>query len=151
MRLLRGTLMPNPSLTIGSIRARPVVLKLKRAIVARIATIAKWPLILIDLATDGGVTGRAYLEPYVVKSMCYLVAALLDLGTALNGSRMALFELFDNCSKIITLRWHGVDQYPFFRKLAARMRSTCSPYEGRFIARVPQGTVKTGSLALQTP
>jgi mandelate racemase len=91
--------MPIPSLTFRSITARPVVLKLKRAVVARIATITEWPLIVIDLATDGGVTGRAYLEPYIVKSMRYLVPALLDLGNALKGRRVAPSELFDAARK----------------------------------------------------
>ena len=45
-----------------------MVLKLERPVVARIATITDWPLILIDLKTDEGIVGRAYLEPYVVKS-----------------------------------------------------------------------------------
>ena len=36
-------------LTLKSVRARPVVLKLKRPVVARIATLTDWPLILIDL------------------------------------------------------------------------------------------------------
>ena len=34
------------ALKIKGIRARPVVLKLKRPVVARIATITDWPLIL---------------------------------------------------------------------------------------------------------
>ena len=38
-------------LTLKSIRARPVMLKLKRPVVARIATLTDWPLILIDLHT----------------------------------------------------------------------------------------------------
>jgi mandelate racemase len=87
--------MPIPSLTFRSIRARPVVLKLKRPVIARIATITEWPLILIDLATEEGVVGRAYLEPYLVKSMRYLVPALHDLAAALKGRRVAPFELFD--------------------------------------------------------
>jgi mandelate racemase len=91
--------MPIPSLTFRSITALPVVLKLKRPIVARIATITDWPLILIDLATDEGVVGRAYLEPYIVKSMRYLVPALHDLGTVLKGRRVAPFELFDAARK----------------------------------------------------
>ena len=41
------------SLTLKSIRARSVVLKLNRPVVARIATLADWPLILIDLYTEG--------------------------------------------------------------------------------------------------
>jgi len=40
------------SLTFKSINARPVVLKLKRPVVARIATITDLPLILIDLYTE---------------------------------------------------------------------------------------------------
>ena len=43
------------TLTLKRIEARPVV--------ARIATLADWPLILIDLYTDEGVVGRAYLAP----------------------------------------------------------------------------------------
>ena len=61
--------MPFEKLTLHSIEARPVVLKLERPVVARIATITDWPLILIDLKTEEGVVGRAYLEPYVIKSM----------------------------------------------------------------------------------
>jgi mandelate racemase len=87
--------MPHPALTFRSISARPVVLKLKRPVVARIATITDWPIILIDLVTEEGIVGRSYLEPYVVKSMRYLVPALEDLGTMLKGRRLAPVELFD--------------------------------------------------------
>ena len=48
-------------LTFKSIRTRAVVLKLKRPVVARIATITDWPLILIDLLTEEGIVGRSYL------------------------------------------------------------------------------------------
>jgi mandelate racemase len=87
------------SLTFKSIRARPVVLKLRRPVVARIATITDWPLILIDLYTEEGVVGRGYLEPYVVKSMRYLIPALHDLGDMLKGHRIAPFELYDAARK----------------------------------------------------
>src|SRR6266540_6986744 len=56
--------MRSAILTFKSITARPVVLKLKRPVVARIAIITDWPLILIDLYTEEGVVGRSYLEPY---------------------------------------------------------------------------------------
>ena len=68
------------TLTLKSIRARPVVLKLKRPVVARIATLADWPLILIDLYTEEGVIGHSYLEPYIRKSMRYLIPVLHDLA-----------------------------------------------------------------------
>ena len=88
-----------PSLTFRSITAVPVVLKLRRPVVARIATITDWPIILIDLQTEEGFTGRAYLEPYSVKSMRYLVPALHDIGEMLRGRRVAPTELYDLARK----------------------------------------------------
>ena len=83
------------SLTFKSITARPVVLKLKRPVVARIATITDWPLILIDLDTEEGVVGRSYLEPYAVKTMKYLIPALHDFGEMLKGRKVAPLELYE--------------------------------------------------------
>jgi mandelate racemase len=87
------------ALTVRSITARAVVLRLKRPVVARIATITDWPLILIDLQTDQGVVGRSYLEPYTIKTMRYLVPALHDLGQALKGQRVAPVELYITARK----------------------------------------------------
>ena len=82
------------SLRITDIRSRALVLPLKRPIVARIATITEWPVIVIDLVTDEGVVGRSYLEPYVAHAMKYLVAALHDLGKLLHGRPVSPVELF---------------------------------------------------------
>lgn len=81
-------------LTIRGLRARAVVLALKRPIVARIATITDWPVILLDLETEEGIVGRSYLEPYVTKAARYLVPALQDLGELLRGREVAPVELF---------------------------------------------------------
>src|ERR1700692_1740889 len=94
-------------LTFKSIRARAVVLKLKRPVVARIARITDWPVILIDLFTEEGIVGRSYLEPYVVKSMRYLIPALLDLGYMLKGRRIAPFELYDAARKSLHFVGYG--------------------------------------------
>jgi mandelate racemase len=91
--------MPHASLTVRDITARPVVVKLKRPVVARIATITEWPLILIDLLTEEGIVGRSYLEPYVVKSMRYLVPALKDFGEMLKGQQVAPIKLFEAARK----------------------------------------------------
>ena len=85
---------PRLSLTVDRVRARAVVVKLARPIVARIATIAEWPLILIDLYTREGVVGRSYVEPYTVKTVKYLVPAVLDLGEMVAGQPVAPFDLF---------------------------------------------------------
>ena len=86
-------------LTLRSIRARAVVLKLKRPIVARIATLPDWPLILIDLLTEEGVVGRSYLEPYTIKAMRYLIPALRDFGEMLEGRPVAPIELYELARK----------------------------------------------------
>ena len=57
--------MAVPTATIDD-ASRPVVLQLKRPIIARIATITDWPLVLIDLYTEEGIVGRGYLEPYIL-------------------------------------------------------------------------------------
>ena len=86
--------LPASALTLRGIEATPVVLPLRRPIVARIATIAEWPVILVDLHTDQGVTGRAYLEPYTIRAMKYLVPALHDLGEFLRGRAVAPIALY---------------------------------------------------------
>ena len=91
------------SLTFKSIRARPVALKLKRPVVARIATITDWPLILIDLYTEEGVVGRSYLEPYTAKAMRYLVPALHDFGEMLKGRNVSPIELYEVARNLFTL------------------------------------------------
>ena len=87
------------TLRLQSIRARPVVLKLERPVVARIATLTDWPLILIDLYTEEGVIGRAYLEPYIRRSMRYLIPAIHDLGEMLKGRRVAPIEFYEAARK----------------------------------------------------
>ena len=94
-------------LTLRSIRARPVMLRLQRPIVARIATITDWPLILIDLETAEGVTGRSYLEPYVPRAMRYLVTMLHDLGEQLAGRPVAPIELFDAARRSLHFVGYG--------------------------------------------
>src|SRR5438105_10526130 len=86
-------------LTLKDVRARPVVLKLKRPVVARIATITDWPLILIDLYTEEDIVGRSYLEPYTAKTMKYLIPALHDFGEMLKGRKVRPVELYELARK----------------------------------------------------
>jgi mandelate racemase len=86
-------------LNVRGITARPIIIKLKRPVVVKIATITEWPIVLIDLLTEEGIVGRSYLEPYVAKSMRYLVPALNDFGAMLKGQAVAPVELFDAARK----------------------------------------------------
>src|SRR5215213_3250627 len=99
--------MQTSSLTFRSVRARAVVLRLKRPVVAKIATIHDWPLILIDLFTEEGVVGRSYLEPYTVKTMRYLVPALQDFGELLKGRRVSPTELYELARKSLHFVGYG--------------------------------------------
>jgi mandelate racemase len=99
--------MRTASLTLKSITARPVVLKLERPIFARIATISDWPLILIDLHTEEGIIGRSYLEPYTPKAMRYLVPALQDLGEMLKGQKVSPIELYGLARKSLHFVGYG--------------------------------------------
>lgn len=86
-------------LTFEKITVRPVVVKLNRPVVARIATMEEWPLILIDLHTKEGIVGRSYLEPYVIKSMSYLVQALMDFDDILKDTILSPVDLYEKTRK----------------------------------------------------
>lgn len=86
-------------LTLRSVSARPVLLELERPVVARIATITEWPLILIDLQTEEGIVGRSYLEPYTPRAMKYLVPAIHDFGEMFKGQQLAPIEMYNLARK----------------------------------------------------
>jgi len=79
-------------LTLESVRARPVVVPLKRPVVSKVGLFRDWPIILIDLYTNEGVVGHSYLEPYLKQSMRYIIPAIEDLAEAAKGQRVAPFE-----------------------------------------------------------
>jgi mandelate racemase len=91
------------SLTFSHIIARPVLLKLKRPLMARIGSISEWPVILIDLHTEEGIIGKSYLEPYLVHSMKYLVAALHDFNALLKGHQISPMEMHNLARKSLHL------------------------------------------------
>lgn len=74
--------MTRVRLTLKGIRARPVVVPLKRPVVSKVGLFRDWPLILIDLYTHEGVVGHSYLEPYLKQSVRYILPALEDLAQA---------------------------------------------------------------------
>ena len=81
-------------LTVKAVRARPVVLPLKRPIVSKVGLFRDWPLILIDLYTHEGVVGHSYLEPYLSQSARYIVPAIEDLVEAAKGQPLAPFDAY---------------------------------------------------------
>jgi mandelate racemase len=86
--------MGSGRLTLKGIRARPVVVPLKRPIVSRVGAFRDWPLVLIDLYTNEGVVGRSYLEPYLKQSFRYIVPVIEDLAEASKGQPVAPFDAY---------------------------------------------------------
>ena len=86
--------MPRPTLTLKSVRARPVVVPLKRPIVSKVGLFRDWPMILIDLYTNEGVVGHSYLEPYLKQSIRYLIPAIEDLAAAAKDQPVAPFDAY---------------------------------------------------------
>jgi mandelate racemase len=84
--------MTRLQLTLKSIRARSVVVPLRRPVVSKVGLFEDWPLILIDLYTNEGVVGHSYLEPYLRQSVRYIVPALEDLAEAAKGQPLAPFD-----------------------------------------------------------
>ena len=79
--------MTVPRLTLRSADLRSVSVPLKRPVVSKVGLFDRWPLVLIDLHTEEGVVGRSYLEPYLERSMRYLVRAIRDLAEVRKGGR----------------------------------------------------------------
>jgi mandelate racemase len=84
--------MTRVQLTLKRVRARPVVVPLKRPVVSKVGLFQDWPLILIDLYTKEGVVGHSYLEPYIKQSARYIVPAIEDLAEAAKGQPVAPFD-----------------------------------------------------------
>ena len=90
----RASVMKGLRLTVKSVRARPVVVPLKRPVVSKVGLFRDWPMILIDLYTNEGVVGRSYLEPYLKQSTRYIVPVIEDLAEAARGRPVTPFDAY---------------------------------------------------------
>lgn len=81
--------MTRVRLTLKGVRARPVVVPLKRPVVSKVGLFLDWPMILIDLYTNEGIVGHSYLEPYLKQSVRYIIPAIEDLAAAAKGQPVA--------------------------------------------------------------
>jgi mandelate racemase len=86
--------MAQVRLTLKSVRARAVVVPLKRPVVSKVGLFRDWPMILIDLYTNEGIVGCSYLEPYLKNSVRYIVPAIEDLAEAVKGQPVAPFDIY---------------------------------------------------------
>jgi mandelate racemase len=83
----------SPQLHIRNIQARPVIVPMKRPLRTGSGAVTQAPLLLIDLQTEEGVTGRSYLfgyQPYTLRPLHDLVMAFAEI---IMGDRVSPFDV----------------------------------------------------------
>ena len=77
--------MTKPPSAIRSVKARALVAPISRPVKNAFGVIEAEPLVLIDVATDQGVTGHAYLFGYSKLTLKPLVMLIEEIGRELVG------------------------------------------------------------------
>ena len=81
-------------LTIRNLRARMVNVPMKRPVQTSAGEIRAALLVLIDLQTEEGITGRAYVRSYSTFALEPLKQLVENLGVALAGEALAPLEIY---------------------------------------------------------
>ena len=95
--------------TIRGVKARAVVAPISRPVKNAFGVIEAAPLVLIDVETDQGLTGRAYIFAYTKMTLAPLVHLITEIGRDLTGKPIApldLMSLMD--AKFRLLGWQGL-------------------------------------------
>src|SRR5947199_181349 len=88
-----------PQLTIRAVRSIGVEVPMTYALGTSQARITKAPLLLIDLETEEGVTGRAYLFCYLRATVPAMVAMLDEIGRMVEGDRVVPAALWSKLAQ----------------------------------------------------
>src|SRR5437016_6742907 len=80
-------------LRIRAIRARAVVVPMKRPLATSIGAVTVAPLLLMDLQTDGGIVGRSYLFGLTKSALPAIVKLVEAMAEIVKGDALAPFDL----------------------------------------------------------
>jgi mandelate racemase len=95
--------------TIQGVKARAVVTPMARPVKNAFGVIDVAPLLLIDVATDQGITGRSYLFAYSKITLKPFVQLVEDIGRELIGKPVAPYDLMAALdAKFRLLGWQGL-------------------------------------------
>ena len=101
--------MSKPNLTIRGITARAVDAPISRPVKNAFGVIRSAPLVLIDIETDQGITGRSYIFAYAPLTLKPLVQLISGIGSALTGNAIAPFDLMALMdARFRLLGWQGL-------------------------------------------
>ena len=92
-----------PQLTVRAIRAVGVEVPMSYALGTSRGTITKAPLLLIDLETEEGITGRSYLWCYFTAAMPAIAKILEEVERSVKGERVAPVDLWGKLSERFAL------------------------------------------------
>ena len=96
--------MAHPAaLTVRALRATPVLVPMRRTLGTSAMLVSQAPLMLIDLETEEGVTGRAYLFCYLPGAAPALAAMLREVERVARGERVAPLALAARLARHFTL------------------------------------------------
>jgi mandelate racemase len=88
-----------PRLTVRGIRARGVDVPMKLPLGTSAGSLRSAPLLLIDLETEEGVTGRSYLFCYLPGAAPAIVTVLGEVERNVKGERVAPADLWDKLAR----------------------------------------------------
>ena len=101
--------MTKTTSAIRSVKARALVAPISRPVRNAFGVIEAAPLVLIDVATDQGVTGHAYLFGYNRLTLKPLVMLIEEIGRELVGKAIVPFDLMGAMdAKFRLLGWQGL-------------------------------------------
>ncbi len=90
-----------PGLTLRRIDARVLSVPLRRPIVGKVGEYHHWPFILIDVVTEEGIVGHAYLEPYRASATKSILALIEDMAPHGKGKPLAPLDRFETAMKAL--------------------------------------------------
>jgi mandelate racemase len=94
---------------IRSVKARAVIAPISRPVKNAFGVIEAAPLVLIDVATDQGITGRSYIFAYAKLTLAPLAHLIEEIGRDLTGRVIAPFDLTAAMdAKFRLLSWQGL-------------------------------------------
>ena len=95
--------MKAPLLTIRAVRSIGVGVPMTYALGTSRGVITKAPLLLIDLETEEGVTGRSYLWCYFAAAMPAVAKILEEVARVVEGERVAPADLWSKLAERFAL------------------------------------------------
>jgi mandelate racemase len=92
-----------PRLTLRAVRAVAVEVPMRHVLGTSQAAVRAAPLLLIDVETEEGVTGRAYLFCYVPAAAAAMAAMLAEIGRRAKGDPIVPIDLWKKLARGFTL------------------------------------------------